>query len=349
MRRFQVTGLLAAAILISIPALRAAAADSLSGPVIGLDVGSGIPISEFQKVARVGGVVAPFVGYRLGAENIAITPMFQPQFSFFPAKDQDVTFSNADAPVVGDTRVVRRKIVKSDSQNLASITAGFRLSLYDDMREIYLGGQGGYYTDMGGPVRGAGAGFNITAGLNYRFLASTAAGVYIRRDEAYIPANLNSDDHLTFLVAGIGVTHMFAAPAPAPPPPAPVAAAPPPPAPEMPPVQKKIVLRGVNFDFDKANIRDDARPILDEAVRALGEAGEVRVAVEGHTDATGADAYNMTLSRRRAESVRAYLESHGVAGDRLTTEGFGETKPVASNETRDGRAQNRRVELRIAE
>jgi outer membrane protein OmpA-like peptidoglycan-associated protein len=200
-----------------------------------------------------------------------------------------------------------------------------------------------------GAVRGAGAGFNISAGFNYRFLPSTAAGIYIRRDEAYIPANLNSDDNVQFLVAGIGVTHMFTAPE-APPPPPPVAAAPAPaPEPEMPPVQKKIVLRGVNFDFDKANIRADAQPILDEAVRALGEAGDVRVSVEGHTDSVGSDAYNMGLSQRRAKAVSDYLQSKGIAGDRLTTEGFGESKPVATNETSEGRAQNRRVELRIVE
>jgi len=342
-----VTGLLAVAILISVSAFRASAGESHSGPVVGLDVGAGIPISEFQKVAKPGGVVAPFFGYRLGAENIAITPMIQPQFAFFAAKDQDVTFSNDDAPVVGDNRIVRRKTVKSDAQTMASFTGGLRLSLYDETREVYLGGQGGYYTDMGaGAVRGAGAGFNISAGFNYRFLPSTAAGLYIRRDEAYIPANLNSDDNVQFLVAGIGVTHLFMAPEPPPPPPV-VAAPVPTPEPEMPEVKKKIVLRGVNFDFDKANIRDDAKPILDEAVRVLGEAGDVRVSVEGHTDSVGSDTYNMGLSRRRADSVSGYLQSHGIAADRLTTEGFGESRPVATNETSEGRAQNRRVELRV--
>lgn len=349
MRTFQVTGLLAAAILLSVPAMRATAEDSRSGPVVGVDIGPAIPISNFQKVARVGGTVGPFLGYRLGSENIAITPMIQPQFSFFPAKDQNVTFTNADAPMING-RVVRQKIVKSTSQNLFSITGGLRISLYDETREIYLGGQGGYYTDMGGPVRGAGGGFNVQGGLNYRLTSSTAVGIFIRRDEAYMSADLQGDKNLVFLMTGIGVTHMFAAPKEAPPPPPPAVAAPAPtPAPEVPPVKKKIVLRGVNFDFDKAVIRADAEPILDEAARVLKESGEANVAVEGYTDSVGTDSYNQTLSVRRANAVRDYLEGHGVAGDRLTVEGFGETKPVASNDTSEGRAQNRRVELQVAE
>jgi len=127
--------------------------------------------------------------------------------------------------------------------------------------------------------------------------------------------------------------------------------APPPPPPEPTPtpiIKKKIVLRGVNFDFDKSNIRPDARPILDEAIRTLQDESSISVSVEGHTDAVGTDAYNQKLSERRANSVADYLTRGGVARRRLTTEGYGESKPVASNETADGRAQNRRVELRVA-
>jgi outer membrane protein OmpA-like peptidoglycan-associated protein len=68
---------------------------------------------------------------------------------------------------------------------------------------------------------------------------------------------------------------------------------------------------------------------------------------EGHTDAIGSDAYNQSLSERRAEAVRRYLINGGITPERIRTEGFGESRPVASNETDEGRAQNRRVELRV--
>jgi outer membrane protein OmpA-like peptidoglycan-associated protein len=103
----------------------------------------------------------------------------------------------------------------------------------------------------------------------------------------------------------------------------------------------------VNFDFDKATIRPDARPVLDEAVRILTQEGTVAVVAEGHTDAIGSDAYNQALSERRADAVRRYLVNGGVEPGRIQTEGFGESRPVASNETDDGRAQNRRTELRV--
>ena len=143
---------------------------------------------------------------------------------------------------------------------------------------------------------------------------------------------------------GLGLTYNFTAEEAAPPPPAPVAqAAPPPP----PPAKKKIVLRSVHFDFDKATLKADAKPILDEAIQVLKQEGSVDIVVEGHTDSVGTDQYNLALSRRRAETVRSYLVDHGIARSRITADGMGESKPVASNDTADGRAQNRRVELHV--
>ncbi len=103
----------------------------------------------------------------------------------------------------------------------------------------------------------------------------------------------------------------------------------------------------MNFDFDKSNIRPDARPILDEAIRVLQEERDVEVSVEGHTDAIGSIPYNQRLSERRANSVADYLSRGGIRRSRLHTVGYGKTRPVATNETADGRAQNRRVELHI--
>jgi outer membrane protein OmpA-like peptidoglycan-associated protein len=138
------------------------------------------------------------------------------------------------------------------------------------------------------------------------------------------------------------------APAPAPAPvsePAPAPAPAPVAEPAPAPAPKKLVLEGVNFDHDKATLREDAHPILDKAAEGLKEWGDVKVEVDGYTDSRGKDKYNLKLSQRRAEAVRNYLISKGVAADRLTAKGFGETKPVADNKTAEGRFKNRRVEL----
>jgi outer membrane protein OmpA-like peptidoglycan-associated protein len=141
-------------------------------------------------------------------------------------------------------------------------------------------------------------------------------------------------------------------PAPAPPP-APQTKPAPPPAPAVDRCAEVIRLRGVNFDFDEDDIRADAAPILDEAATLLADAlrdcpGN-RVAVEGHTDAVGTDAYNQDLSERRARSVTEYLAGRGVPASQLSSQGFGETTPIATNDTSEGRALNRRVELRLVQ
>lgn len=110
-----------------------------------------------------------------------------------------------------------------------------------------------------------------------------------------------------------------------------------------------IVLRGVNFDFDKATLTVNAKTILDNVAEELSAYPEIKVEVSGHTDAKGSDEYNQKLSARRAVSVRKYLETKGIAGTRMTSVGYGESKPVADNETEEGRELNRRVELRITE
>jgi OOP family OmpA-OmpF porin len=104
-------------------------------------------------------------------------------------------------------------------------------------------------------------------------------------------------------------------------------------------------LQGVNFEFDSSDLTAEGRAILDRGASMLQSNPAVRVEIVGHTDARGSDTYNQGLSERRAESVRAYLESNGIAASRLSASGRGESAPVASNDTDEGRAQNRRVEL----
>jgi OOP family OmpA-OmpF porin len=132
--------------------------------------------------------------------------------------------------------------------------------------------------------------------------------------------------------------------APSPPPPAPEPPPPPPP-PAPDPCKGRIVLRGVNFAFDQAEITGASQVTLDVVAETLNECPNVRVTVEGHTDAVGTDQYNEALSKRRADSVKGYLAGGGVAGSRIETRGYGESRPIASNDTDEGRSMNRRVEL----
>jgi len=104
-------------------------------------------------------------------------------------------------------------------------------------------------------------------------------------------------------------------------------------------------LRGTHFAFDSAKITPEGEAILDQAVAVMDKHTQISVRIEGNTDSIGTDAYNMQLGQRRADAVESYLVAHGVSASRLSTVSFGETKPIASNDTEEGRAQNRRVDL----
>lgn len=108
---------------------------------------------------------------------------------------------------------------------------------------------------------------------------------------------------------------------------------------------ESLVLRDVNFEFDSAQLTPNAQQVLNGVAERLVNNPDVRVSIEGHTDSRGSAEYNQNLSQRRAESVAAYLSQRGVQSNRMRAVGYGEERPVASNDTDDGRAQNRRVEL----
>ena len=103
----------------------------------------------------------------------------------------------------------------------------------------------------------------------------------------------------------------------------------------------------VSFDFDQAYIKPAFTPSLNKLSEVLNKYNRTIVHVVGHTDNVGSEAYNMDLSRRRAEAVVEYLENHGVPSNRLRTEGRGEAGPRATNETEAGRQLNRRVEIYV--
>jgi outer membrane protein OmpA-like peptidoglycan-associated protein len=173
----------------------------------------------------------------------------------------------------------------------------------------------------------------------------------------------DGDDDERGAAAGIGVAaglllggalgYLLASePEAAPPPPPPPPAAPVPPPPPPPPAPKRIILRGVNFDYDKSNIKSEFVPILDEAAQTLKDNPDINVRIAGHTDSIGSDEYNQRLSERRAQAVKQYLVSKGIAASRLSTEGRGEQEPIAPNtkdgrDNPEGRAMNRRAELKV--
>lgn len=107
----------------------------------------------------------------------------------------------------------------------------------------------------------------------------------------------------------------------------------------------RAAINGVLFDFNKASLKPVSESALNRARSALGSAGALNFELQGHTDNVGKDDYNQKLSEARAATVVNWLVGHGIAAARLTSRGYGRSLPVASNETADGRALNRRVEL----
>ena len=106
----------------------------------------------------------------------------------------------------------------------------------------------------------------------------------------------------------------------------------------------------IYFDTGKATIQERSFDLLNELARVIAEHPELKkIRIEGHTDSVGNDLSNLKLSQARAESVKAYLSQHGIDGSRLDAAGFGEMRPIATNDTEDGRAKNRRVEFIIVD
>lgn len=107
----------------------------------------------------------------------------------------------------------------------------------------------------------------------------------------------------------------------------------------------KLIRLNVRFDFDKYNLKEEYRDEIEQAVLFLRENKQLGVSIEGHTDAIGSNQYNQTLSEKRAHKIANILEQAHIASDRMQTKGFGEMVPVAPNDTAEGRAQNRRVDI----
>ncbi len=105
------------------------------------------------------------------------------------------------------------------------------------------------------------------------------------------------------------------------------------------------ILQKIFFEYNQAIIKPESFPILNEVVGVLKDRPEITLEIQGHTDDKGSDSYNLCLSTARAKAVMIYLIEHGISTSRLTSAGYGETCPIASNKTKEGRAENRRVEF----
>lgn len=114
-------------------------------------------------------------------------------------------------------------------------------------------------------------------------------------------------------------------------------------------VEQRFILKGVKFEFDSDRLTEDAKLILNEVAGTLQAYPDVSVELQGHTDNIGSDAYNQGLAERRAISVKTYLSGREVEAARMTPVGYGEAQPIASNDSEEGREENRRVELKVLE
>ena len=303
-------------------------------PFAGVDLGVAEPWNRnYRAHVQTGATVNPYAGYMfneyLGVQGQA-----------------HITFQEPDNDQ-------RRFGGENRTTTVIGATVGPRVSLpLGELTSLYLTGQGGVFKGVGGRLNQTAPGLSVGGGFDFNLTRNVSLGLFGRWNRAYMaphPTFLQNDDPAAqgphdarWVTAGIGLTYAFKAPEPAPPLPPPPPPPPPPPAPK-----RKIVLRSVHFDTNMADIRADASPVLDEAAQILQEEGSILVVVEGHTDSAGTHSHNLKLSQQRAAAVRQYLIDHGVSERRLRTQGFGETRPVASNDTDEGRAENRRVELHV--
>jgi OOP family OmpA-OmpF porin len=191
------------------------------------------------------------------------------------------------------------------------------------------------YCAVGGGILGAAVGAGTAGGLVNAYETSRT------HEETGAAAGAGA---VGGAVVGTLLGHLICDPVEEAPPPPPVAQLPPPPPPPAPGT-KMVELRGPHFDFDKATLKPEGKRKVDDGIKMMKENPSLRVSVEGHTDSIGSDAYNQRLSERRANAVRDYMVDQGISSSRITTKGWGESKPAASNKTEEGRAQNRRVEI----
>ena len=304
------------------------------GPFVGVDLGASEPVNgNYRGHLRTGIALNPFAGYMF-TENFGIQGQVHLDYH-----NADLHLSRGDGNNNQDTTML-------------GLTVGPRFDLplggpFEDLINLYATAQGGMLSGLSGRLNHSAPGVSLGGGIDVNLTKEVSVGLFGRWNRAYMsptPGDLGEDqdpaerfpEDIVWATGGLSLKIAFPEEEPVP---VPVVVAPPP--------QKHFVLRNVYFDFDHDSLRPDAIPILDDVVRDLKEDEEITIVAEGHADSKGSEKYNMGLSRRRAERVKKYLVEHGVADSRIRVEAAGETKPVASNATPEGRAKNRRVEIRV--
>jgi len=220
---------------------------------------------------------------------------------------------------------------------------------YAKLGYAHVGGRGDAYASAIGDSAA-----HVGLGVEYKFAPQwSLAGEWTNNSGKNATTKLNNNNFT------LGVNYYFDKPAEAPAVVAPMvmkeepkAAPAPEPAPEPVPEtwktlleNKPVCIEGAEFEFDSAKLRRDEIKKLDEVASFAEKHKDAQLEADGHTCSIGTEAYNQKLSERRAESVKAYLVKKGVAADRIITVGYGESKPIADNKTREGRELNRRVEV----
>ncbi|MFV0574956.1 MAG: OmpA family protein [Vibrio sp.] len=262
------------------------------------------------------------IGYGLYT-GYQLSPWFALEAGFTNYSDIDASYPNGD---------VEAEIWTSD------ISAVFRYHLTNQW-SLYTR-LGGIYADIDKESEQGDSNYNGwalqgAAGLEYAFAQRWSTRLeYQYVDGLGEQSNVREAD-LSFI--SLGVTYHFGQSKPSIPTPPPIV-----PMPE--PEYKKISLKLTSlFDIDSAKLK--STPELNEITNKLKKYTDGSILITGHTDSTGSDKYNQKLSEQRAETIAQYLEKQGIQSERITTQGFGETQPIAANTTKDGRKQNRRVEI----
>ena len=281
------------------------------------------------------------IGYAYGSG-------WRPEFEFsYRSNDVDKV---ATFPATGDVRVYATMMNMNYDFNLGTFVRPF------------VGiGLGAAWVDVDGaaPTFGSrisetdlGFAYQVTAGLNFDIADQVKAVAFYRymgvpsleyrtAANAAVDAEYNAHSFMVGLRYSFGPPPVMPAPVaqPAPPPPVAQAAPPPPPAAQIP--RRYLVF----FDFDKATLTDDARAIVRSAAQAARQTGVVRLEVTGHTDRSGSDRYNATLSLRRAEAIKAELVRNGVNEREIAVLSKGESEPLVRTPDGAREPQNRRVEI----
>ncbi len=316
--------------------LAAGLASAEEGAFVGVDLGVSEAVNgNYRAHVKTGVALNPFAGYMF-TENLGVQGQIHLDYHEADAHpERGPGFGKQETTMLGGTIGPRLDVPLGGP--------------FEDLVALYATTQGGVFTGLSGRLHHTGAGVSLGGGLDVNVTDTVTLGLFGRWNRAYMkpsPEDLGDCQHpderyakdIVWATGGLSLKVAFpveeAAPAPAPVPPAPE-------------LQKTFVLRNVYFDFDKDTLRPDALAILDGAAAELKAEQEITIVAEGHADSRGTVKYNMGLSRRRAERVKTYLVDHGVAPTRIRVEAAGESKPAASNDTPEGRAKNRRVEIRV--